>query len=203
MPYKPQQNGIAKRRNRTLIEMTRSMMAFAYLSIHFWGEALSTSAYILNRVKTKSKTLTHEIWTGLKLNLENLKVWGCRAHVLIQKLLRDKLKDKTWECKFIGYVENGNGYRFYNSEKGLIESKDVFLENSEQITPMENIRLLKGEEFIQENSDQITPIKDITTSEDEESVPPDYMESSFEDKNITNPHNSGSKRRWDPNSYNH
>ena len=126
MPYKPQQNDIVERRNRTLMEMTRSMMAFANLPIHFQGEALSTSAYILNRVTTKSKTLTpYEIWIGLKPNLENLKVWGCRAHVLIPKPLRDKLKDKTWECKFIGYVENGTGYRFYHSEKGLIESRDV------------------------------------------------------------------------------
>jgi hypothetical protein len=58
MPYKPQQNGIGERRNKTLMEMTRSMMTFVDLPIHFLGEALSASAYILNRVKTKSKTLT-------------------------------------------------------------------------------------------------------------------------------------------------
>jgi hypothetical protein len=58
MPYKPQQNGIAERRNITLMEMTRSMMAFADLPIHFLGKALSTSAYILNIIKTKSKLLT-------------------------------------------------------------------------------------------------------------------------------------------------
>jgi hypothetical protein len=60
---------------------------------------------------------------------------------------------------------------------------------------MENIRLLKDKEFTQENSYQITPIKDISTPEDEESTQPDYVESSSEDKNITNPQDSGSKRR--------
>ena len=76
--------------------MARLMIAFANLPIHFLGEALSTLAFILNRVKTKSKPLTtYEIWTGLKPNLENLKVWGCKARVLIPKPLRDKLKDKT------------------------------------------------------------------------------------------------------------
>jgi hypothetical protein len=99
------------------MKTTRSMMAFADLPIHFWGEALSTSTFILNRVKTKSKPLiSYEIWTGLKPNLENLKVWRCKAHVLIPKPLRDKLIDKIWECKFIGYIENGCGYRFYYSE---------------------------------------------------------------------------------------
>jgi hypothetical protein len=70
----------------------------------------------------------------------------------------------------------------------LIESRDaVFLENSNQITSMENIRLLEDEEFTQENSDQITHMKDVMTSEDEESAQLDYVESPFEDKNITNP----------------
>jgi hypothetical protein len=64
-----------KRRNRILMEMTISMMTFADLPIHFLGEALSILAYILNKVKTKSKTLTpYEIWTGLRPNLKNLKV---------------------------------------------------------------------------------------------------------------------------------
>jgi hypothetical protein len=148
MPYKPQQNGIAERRNRTLMDMTRSMMAYAELPNHFWGEALSTAAYILNRIKTKSKPLTpYEYWTGLKPVFHNLKVWGCKAHVLIPKPLRDKLANKTWECRFIGYIENGSGYRFYHSDKGLIESRDaVFLENTNKIIPLDEIRLLQKED---------------------------------------------------------
>ena len=118
MPYKPQQNGITKRRNRTLMEMTRSMIAYADLLVHFWRKALSTATYILNRIKTKSKSFTlYEYSTGLKPHCDHFKVWGCKAHVLIPKPLRDKLQSKTWECRFIGYVENGSGYRFYHLEK--------------------------------------------------------------------------------------
>jgi transposase InsO family protein len=70
MPYKPQQNSIAERWNRTLMEMTGSMMTYADLLVHFWGEALSTTTYILNRVKTKSKPLTpYEYRIGLKPNV--------------------------------------------------------------------------------------------------------------------------------------
>ena len=54
VPYTPQQNGVAERRNRTLLEMVRSMMAQANLPISYWGDALLTAAYILNRVPTKS-----------------------------------------------------------------------------------------------------------------------------------------------------
>ena len=98
----------------------------------------------MNRVKSKSKTLTpFEIWTGHQPDMTNLKVWGCKAHVLIPKPLRNKLTDKTWECKFIGYVENGSAYRFFHSDKGLIESRDaVFIEDTKLITPLEQIKKL-------------------------------------------------------------
>jgi hypothetical protein len=78
------------------MEMTRSMKAYTDLPVHFRGKALSTATYILNKVKTKSKLLTpYEYWTGLKPNIQHLKVWGCRAHVLIPKPRRDKLRSKT------------------------------------------------------------------------------------------------------------
>ena len=54
IPETLQQNGVAERRNRTLLEMVRSMMAQAYLPISFWGDALMAVAYILNRVPSKS-----------------------------------------------------------------------------------------------------------------------------------------------------
>jgi transposase InsO family protein len=94
MPYKSQQNGIVERRNITLIKMTRSMMVFADLPVHFWRGALSTTC-ILNKIKTKSKLLTpYEYWIGLKPHFEYFKVWGCKAFVLIPKPLRDKLTSK-------------------------------------------------------------------------------------------------------------
>ena len=54
IPYTPQQNGVAERRNRTLLDMVRSMMAQVMLPIFFWGDALMTAAYILNKVPSKS-----------------------------------------------------------------------------------------------------------------------------------------------------
>ena len=89
-------NGIAERCNRTLMEMSRSMMTHSQLPLSFWGEALTTANYFLNKVNTKSKDLTpYEYWTGHKLDLSNLRVWRCKAHVLIPKPLRNKLKRKT------------------------------------------------------------------------------------------------------------
>jgi hypothetical protein len=118
MLCKPQQKGIVERRNRTLMDMMRSMIAYAELPNHFYGEALSTTTYILNRIKTKTKPFTpYEYWTSLKPVFHNLKVWGCKAHVLVSKPLRDKLASKTLEYRFIGYIENGSRYKFYYSDK--------------------------------------------------------------------------------------
>ena len=80
--YTPQQNGVAKRCNRMLHEMVRSTMAQDHLPITFWGDALLTATFILNRVPSKSVTTTlYELWTNRKPNLSFLKPWGCAAYV--------------------------------------------------------------------------------------------------------------------------
>ena len=172
MPYTPEQNGVAERRNRTLMDMSRSMMAYADLSLNFWGEALSTSTYILNRISTKSRKLTpFEYWTGHKPDLSNLKVWGCKARVLIPKRLRDKLSERSYECKFIGYSQNGSGYRFYHKDKCLIESKDeIFIEDVKQTTPLEELKLLEEQETLETNVEVPLLIPPDISQESEERV---------------------------------
>ena len=74
IPCTPQQNGVAEQRNKTLLDMVRSMMAQANLPISFWGDALLTAAYILNRVPSKSVSSTpYELWTERKPNLAHLR----------------------------------------------------------------------------------------------------------------------------------
>jgi transposase InsO family protein len=74
IPYTPQQNEVAERRNRTLLEMVRSMMVQANLPITFWGDALLTAVYILNRVPSKSISSTrYEIWNNRKSDLSNMR----------------------------------------------------------------------------------------------------------------------------------
>ena len=67
-PRTPQQNGIAERRNMTLLEMVRSMMSYSTLPISFWGYALNTVMYLLNLVPSKSIPKTPvELWNGVSL----------------------------------------------------------------------------------------------------------------------------------------
>ena len=94
--------GVFERRNRTLLDMVQSMMSQSDLPISFWGYALETAVFILNRVPTKAvgKT-TYEIWTGIMSSLSSLKIWGCEAYVKHQIL--NKLPPKSDKCLLMGY----------------------------------------------------------------------------------------------------
>ncbi|KAK8652200.1 hypothetical protein V6N13_061222 [Hibiscus sabdariffa] len=76
-PGTPQWNGVSERRNRSLLDMVRSMMSHTDLPTSFWGYALETTAFTLNRVPSKSVQKTpHEMWTGRRPNMSFLRVWG-------------------------------------------------------------------------------------------------------------------------------
>nr|GEU94498.1 retrotransposon protein, putative, Ty1-copia subclass [Tanacetum cinerariifolium] len=101
-PYTPQHNGVSKRRNRTLLNMVRSMMSLATLPLSFWDYALESATHILNMVSTKKVDKTpYELWHGKVPNLSYLKVWGCEAHV--KRHTPDKLQQRSVKCIFVGY----------------------------------------------------------------------------------------------------
>ena len=130
MPGSPEQNGIVKRRNRTLMEMVRSMISRTNLPGFLWGEALKTALYILNRVPTKVVPLTpFELWIGRKPSLNHLKVWGCPAEVKLYNPTLSKLDSRTTRCYFVSYPEHSKGYRFYNPNGGtrIVESQTAKL----------------------------------------------------------------------------
>jgi transposase InsO family protein len=75
IPGEPEQNGVAERRNRTLMDMVRSMMSNTSLPTFLWGDALKTAAYILNRVPSRSVPKTpFELWCGHKPSLSHFRI---------------------------------------------------------------------------------------------------------------------------------
>ena len=104
----PQQNGVVERRNQTLLDMVRSMMSLSTLPLSFWGYALEIAAYILNMVPSKSVPKTPmEMWTGRKLILSHIRIWGCPAYVL--KKSSNKLDSKSELYWFVGYPKGTRG----------------------------------------------------------------------------------------------
>ena len=128
-PGTPQRNGVSERRNRTLLDMVRSMMSLTDLPLYFWGYALETAAFTLNRAPSKSvETTPYELWFGKKPKLSFLKVWGCDAYV--KKFQPEKLEPKAEKCVFIGYPKETIGYTFYLRSEGktFVAKNGSFLE---------------------------------------------------------------------------
>ena len=101
-PGNSQQNGVVERINRTLLDMVRSMINLSKLPLSFWGYAVETTTYNLNMVSSKSVPKTRmEMWTGRKLILSHIHIWGCLAYVLKQS--SDKLDAKSKLYYFVGY----------------------------------------------------------------------------------------------------
>ena len=128
-PGTPQWNGLSERRNRTLLDMVRSMMSRIDLPISFWGYALETTAFLLNRIPSKEvEKTTYELWTGKRLGLSFLKIWGCEAYV--KRQASDKLASKSDKCLFVGYPKETKGYYFYipSENKVFVARNKFFLE---------------------------------------------------------------------------
>ncbi|KAM2234893.1 hypothetical protein ACFXTI_013101 [Malus domestica] len=128
-PGTPQLNGVSERRNRTLMNMVRSMMSSADLPVTFWGYAINTTAYLLNKVPSKSVSQTpYEIWHGRKPSLNHIKIWGCEAYV--KKLEATKLEAISVKCYFVGYPRETMGYEFYHpdDQKVFVARTAMFLE---------------------------------------------------------------------------
>jgi hypothetical protein len=117
--YTPQQNGLIEREVRTITEAGRAMLLQSGLPKSLWAEAMNTAVYSLNRSLIKNNNRTpYELWFGRKPNVKNMRVFGQRAIVLLQKNQRDKLEEKGIELRFVGYTETFNTLKFYDSESG-------------------------------------------------------------------------------------
>ncbi|KAJ4700820.1 Retrovirus-related Pol polyprotein from transposon TNT 1-94 [Melia azedarach] len=131
VPRSPQQNGVAERKNRTILNIARSMLKSKRLPKEFWAEAVSTAVYLSNRSPTRSvwgKT-PQEAWCGRKPGISHLRVFGSVAHVHVPDERRTKLDDKSESFIFIGYDSSSKGYKLYNpNSKKIMISRDVIFD---------------------------------------------------------------------------
>ncbi|GJR96315.1 putative ribonuclease H-like domain-containing protein [Tanacetum coccineum] len=133
----PQQNGVAERKNRTLIEAARTMLADSLLPTVFWAEAVNTACYVLNRVlvtKPHNKT-PYELIIGRAPSISFMRPFGCPVTILNTLYPLGKFDGKAEEGFLVGYSVNSKAFRVFNTEtKKVKENLHVnFLENKPNV----------------------------------------------------------------------
>ncbi|GJT78121.1 putative ribonuclease H-like domain-containing protein, partial [Tanacetum coccineum] len=133
----PQQNGVAERKNRTLIEAARTMLADSFLPNTFWAEAVSTACYVLNRVlvtKPHNKT-PYELLTGKTPIISYIRPFGCHVTILNTIDHLGKFVGKSDEGFLVGYSLQSKAFRVYNLVTKRVEENlhIKFLENKPNV----------------------------------------------------------------------
>ncbi|GAU36545.1 hypothetical protein TSUD_277510 [Trifolium subterraneum] len=126
--YTPQQNGVSKRKNRTLMDIVRSMIAGKNVPKVFWPEAVKWATHIMNRSSTLSvKNITpKEAWSGVKPSVTHFRIFGCIAYAHVPDSQRTKLDDKSVMCVHLGVSDESKAYKLYDpKKKRIMINRDV------------------------------------------------------------------------------
>ncbi|RVW65710.1 Retrovirus-related Pol polyprotein from transposon TNT 1-94 [Vitis vinifera] len=133
--HTPQQNGVAERKNRHLVETARTLLLHSHVPFRFWGDAVLTACYLINRMP--SSVLHDQIPHSLLFPDQPLyflppRVFGCTCFVHILTPGQDKLSAKAMKCLFLGYSKLQKGYRCYSLEthRYFISADVTFFEDS-------------------------------------------------------------------------
>ncbi|GAQ79929.1 hypothetical protein KFL_000420010 [Klebsormidium nitens] len=134
-PYSPQENGVAERLNRILLEKARAMpLQDAGLSKELWAEAVFTANHVRNRTLSRAHGKTPlEVLTGEKPSVSHLRVFGCICYAHVPAPKRKKLDAVAEKGVFVGYEPHTKGYRVLKSDGSIQVSRDVtFQETAEK-----------------------------------------------------------------------
>jgi transposase InsO family protein len=164
-PYTPQQNGVVERRNQTVVGTARSMMKDKALPGVFWGEAVTTAVYLLNRTSCKANqgATPYELWTGSTPAVHHLRTFGCVAHVKVTTPSPKKLDDRSKRMVFVGYEPGSKAYRVYDPVTRRVHiSRDIIFDETAQWAWSADQNAGHGE-FVIEEADPGEPAVITTT----------------------------------------
>jgi hypothetical protein len=142
-PYTPQQNDVVERKNKTLIDMARTMLGEYNTPEQFWSEAVNTACHAINRLYLHRllKKTSYELLTGNKPNVSYFRVFRSKCYILVKKCRHSKFAPKAVEGFLLGYDSNTKAYRVFNKSSGLVEvSSDVVFDETNG-SPREQIDL--------------------------------------------------------------
>jgi len=134
-PYSLQQNGVVERRNQSVVGTAWCMFKAKQLPGEFWGEAVKTAIYLLNRSSSKSigGQTPYELWTGSTPGVQHLRTFGCIAHMKLTTPNLKKLDDRSRRTIFVGYEAGSKAYRLFDPSTQRVHiSHDVVFDEAAQ-----------------------------------------------------------------------
>ncbi|PKU78594.1 Retrovirus-related Pol polyprotein from transposon TNT 1-94 [Dendrobium catenatum] len=122
-PHTPEQNGVAERKHRHLLELTRSLLQDAHLPKQFWSEAVTAATYLINRLPSKanSNQIPYQIIHGAAPTYDHLRIFGCLCYPWLRPYVADKLSPRSQPCIFLGYSSHQKGYKYFNTSTNKIQ----------------------------------------------------------------------------------
>ncbi|KAG7551787.1 Reverse transcriptase RNA-dependent DNA polymerase [Arabidopsis thaliana x Arabidopsis arenosa] len=168
----PQQNGRVERKHRHILNVARSLLFQANLPVTFWGEAILTAAYLINR--TPSKVLNgktpYELLFGVQPSYDQLKVFGSSCYTHRRSRDKDKFGERSRHCIFMGYPFGKKGWKVYDMETNeFLVSRDVVFQ--ENVFPFN--KNIEEQPLLHENVDEdwiidLSPVIDVRGSESQD-----------------------------------
>lgn len=136
--YTPQQNSVAERANRTIVEMARCMLLQSGVPTSLWAEAVNTAVFLRNRCPSRAAVdkTPLELWSGKKPDVKNLKTFGSHVTALKKGPGISKWDAKGEDLIMVGYNTESKAYRLWRKgSTSVIKSYDVrFIEDSRFVT---------------------------------------------------------------------
>ncbi|GJR90118.1 retrovirus-related pol polyprotein from transposon TNT 1-94 [Tanacetum coccineum] len=157
----PQSNGVVERKNRTLQEMSRTMLNEQSLPQKFWCNAVDTSTYILNRILIRSilEKTPYELLRGRKPTLDYFRVFGSKCFILNTKDYLTKFDPKSYEGVFLGYSQNSKAYIILNKHTRKVkESLNVTFDET---PPPSKTSPLVDDDLDEEEAIKVTEKKNL------------------------------------------
>ena len=136
-PHTPEQNGVSKRVNRTVVDACRCLLHAKHLHLELLGTAVANAVYTLNRVSNNISPITpFQMWHHEKPDVSHLRIFGTISYIHIPKAERRKLESKSLKCYFVGYSPTQKAYRFWDPVSRRIKiSRDVIFDEQVHDVP--------------------------------------------------------------------